>query len=77
MNNNSKKLVTIFTTSHRHQIHIIKVLLAEKNIECFVVDENLDTIIGTTIIEGYKLKVDTLDFLRANQIVEKFKASEK
>jgi putative signal transducing protein len=69
MENNSNTLVTILTASLIHEIHIAKTLLASQGIHSFIIDENIATSIGTAFVEGYKLKVSTLDFEKATQLL--------
>ena len=54
-----KHLITILTTHLSHQIHIAKAKLAEVGIESYILDEHIDTTIGTAFVEGYKLQVDS------------------
>jgi hypothetical protein len=70
MKNHSNSLVTLLTASLIHQIHIAKTLLASHEIESYIVDENITTTIGTAFVEGYKLKVDRSDFIKANKILD-------
>ncbi len=53
-----KHLVTILTTHLLHQIHIAKAKLAEEGIESYILNEHIDTTIGTAFVEGYQLEVD-------------------
>lgn len=69
MENSSNTLVTILTASLIHEIHIAKTLLASQGIYSFIIDENIATSIGTAFVEGYKLKVSTLDFEKATQLL--------
>ncbi|MBL4746789.1 MAG: hypothetical protein JKY08_10530 [Flavobacteriaceae bacterium] len=55
-----KHLITILTTHLSHQIHIAKAKLAEIGIESYILDEHIDTTIGTAFVEGYKLQVDAM-----------------
>ncbi len=71
MENNSETLVTVLTVSLIHEIHIAKTLLASHGIHSFIFDENIATTIGTAFVEGYKLKVNTLDFKKAIEILSK------
>jgi len=71
MGKSSETLVTVLTASLIHEIHIAKTLLANHGIHSFVIDENIATTIGTAFVEGYKLKVNSLDFKKAIQILSK------
>ncbi len=71
MEDQSNTLVTVLTASLIHEIHIAKTLLSSYNINSFIFDENIVTTIGTAFIEGYKLKVSTLDFEKAQEILNK------
>jgi len=68
MHNHSDTLITLLETSLIHEIHIAKTLLATYNIPSYIFDENLTTI-GIPVLEGYKLKVNELDFENAKQIL--------
>ncbi|SDW49510.1 Putative signal transducing protein [Lutibacter oricola] len=61
MENSKKTLITILDTSFIHKIQIAKSLLESKGITSYIFDENMTSIIGTAISEGYKLKVNHLD----------------
>lgn len=74
MENKINTLVTLLRTSFMHELEIARSLLASHDIESYIVDKNLDLIIGTAYIEGYKLKVSTLDFERAKKILSDLKA---
>lgn len=76
MQNNSDHLVTLLTASLIHEIHIAKTLLANYDIETYVVDENIATSIGTAFVEGYKLMVSSLDFEKAKSILDKIQEKE-
>jgi hypothetical protein len=52
-----------------HEVYIAKNKLELKNIDNFVFDDNLNSIIGTSFVEGYKLKVKTKDFEKAKTIL--------
>ncbi|MCF6182818.1 DUF2007 domain-containing protein [Lutibacter sp.] len=64
----SDTLITLFETSLIHEIYIAKTLLATYNIPSYVFDENLTTI-GIPSLEGYRLKINELDFENAKQIL--------
>lgn len=68
MHNHSDTLITLLETSLIHEIHIAKTLLATYNVPSYIFDENLTTI-GIPVLEGYKLKVNELDFENAKQIL--------
>ena len=70
---NHKTLVTVLVTTFIHEIHLAKAKLESNGIRSFIVDENLNTIIGTAFIEGYKLNVDTADFEKARTILSLYK----
>jgi len=55
-----KHLVTILTTHLIHQIHIAKAKLEEIGIESYILDEHIETSIGTAFVECYKLQVDVM-----------------
>lgn len=69
MENSKNTLVTILRTSLIHELEIAKSLLANHDIHSYIFDKNLDLIIGTALIEGYKLKVSSLDFEKAKEIL--------
>jgi len=69
MKTQENSLITVYTSNYIHQIYIAKNKLANQDIESFVFDENLNSIIGTSFIEGYKLKVRTKDFEQAKTII--------
>ena len=68
-----KKLKTVFVTTFLHEIHLAKSKLASRGIDSFIVDEHLNSIIGTAFIEGYKLNVDSADFEEARTILSLYK----
>jgi hypothetical protein len=67
--NNDKALMTILVSSFLHQIHLAKAKLESRGIRSFIVDENLNSIIGTSFIEGYKLNVSNIDYEQARTIL--------
>ena len=69
MENNSDTLVTVLTASLIHEVHIAKTLLASREIGSYIIDENITLTIGTAFVEGYKLRVSTLDFEKAKEIL--------
>jgi len=71
MRHNSLK--TVFISTFIHEVHIAKAKLESRGIQSFLVDEHLNTIIGTAFIEGYKLNVDAEDFEEARTILSLYK----
>jgi len=69
MEDHSDSLVTVLTASLLHEIHIAKTLLASQGIQSFIIDEHIMSTIGTAFVEGYKLKVNTLDLEKATEIL--------
>lgn len=69
MEKHSNILVPILTASLIHEVHIAKTLLASRGIESYVFDKNIENVIGTAFVEGYKLEVDKADLERAKQIL--------
>ena len=76
MENTTNTLVTLIRTSLLHEVEIAKTLLASHDIDSYVFDKNLDVIIGTSFIEGYKLKVSSLDFERAKNILDEINSKD-
>ncbi|MBP8792056.1 MAG: DUF2007 domain-containing protein [Lutibacter sp.] len=76
MENNSDHLVTLLTASLIHEVHIAKTLLANYDIETYVVDENIATSIGTAFVEGYKLMVSSNDYEKAKNILNEIQEKE-
>lgn len=70
MENSNNTLVTVLTASLIHEVHIAKTLLASEGIESYIIDENIATTLGTAFVEGYKLKVNALDFDKAKEILD-------
>jgi hypothetical protein len=70
MENGGSTLETILRTSLMHEIQIAKTLLASYDIQSYIFDKNIDLVIGTAYVEGYKLKVSSLDFEKAKKILE-------
>jgi len=66
---NSRSLKTVLITSYIHEIHLAKAKLESKGIRSFIIDENLNSTIGTAFIEGYKLNVDVDDFEKSRTIL--------
>jgi len=69
MEKHSNILVPVLTASLIHEVHIAKTLLASRGIESYVFDKNIENVIGTAFVEGYKLEVDKADLERAKQIL--------
>jgi len=70
---NKRVLKTVFVSTFMHEIHLAKAKLESEGIRSFIVDEHLNTIIGTAFIEGYKLNVDIADFEQARTILSLYK----
>ena len=68
MENNSDTLVTLTITRLIHQVEIAKIILSKHGIDSFIFDRNI-TYSGLPTSEGYKLKVSTLDFEKAKEIL--------
>ncbi len=62
-------LVTVLISTFTHEIYLAKNKLEIKNIDSYVFDDNLNSIIGTTIVEGCKLKVKSKDLEKAKTIL--------
>jgi len=69
MDNNSDTLVPVLTASLIHQIHIAKALLSSRGIESYIFDRNIENIIGTAYVQGYKLEVNSADLEKAKEIL--------
>ena len=69
MEKHSNILVPVLTASLIHQIHIAKALLSSHGIESYIFDRNIEVVIGTAYVEGYKLEVDKADLERAKKIL--------
>ncbi len=76
MENKSESLVTVLTASLIHEVHIAKTLLASEGIESYIIDQNIATSIGTAFVEGYKLKVNSLDLEKAKEILDEVNSSD-
>lgn len=76
MENQSESLVTVLTASLIHEVHIAKTLLANEGIESYIIDQNIATSIGTAFVEGYKLKVNSLDLEKAKKILDEVNSSD-
>lgn len=77
MGHNADSLVIVLTASLIHEVHIAKTLLASYNITSYIIDENIATSIGTAFVEGYKLKVNSLDYERAKQLLNEANSTDK
>lgn len=71
--NVKRSLRTVFVSTFLHEVHLAKTKLASEGINSFIVDENLNSIIGTAFIEGYKLNVDLADYEQARTILSLYK----
>ena len=69
MEKDENSLITILISSFTHEIYLAKNKLELQNINSFVFDDNLNSIIGTSFVEGYKLKVKAKDFESAKTIL--------
>ncbi len=69
MKKDDNSLITLLNSIFTHEIYLAKNKLAIENIESYVFDDNLNSIIGTTIVEGCKLKVKVKDFEKAKTIL--------
>ena len=76
MENKSESLVTVLTASLIHEVHIAKTLLANEGIESYIIDQNIATSIGTAFVEGYKLKVSSLNLEKAKKILDEVNSSD-
>lgn len=59
----------VLISSFIHEIQLAQLKLHNNSIQSIIVDENLNSIIGTSFVEGYKLKVFEEDFERAKSII--------
>ncbi len=76
MENGGNTLVTILRSSLIHEIQIAKTLLASYEIPSYIFDKNIDLVIGTAFVEGYKLKVSSLDFENAKKILDEINSTD-
>jgi len=76
MKDHQNSLVTVLTASLIHEIHIAKTLLNSRDINSFIIDENITSTIGTAFVEGYKLKVDSSNYEEAKKILEEVNSDE-
>lgn len=65
----NKTLKTVLVTSFIHEIQLAKAKLESVGIRSFIVGENLNSTIGTSFVEGYKLNVSDTDFEEARTIL--------
>lgn len=77
MENTENLLVTVLTASLIHEIHIAKTLLASRNINSYIIDENIATSIGTAFVEGYKLQVNSSDLEKSKKILSEIEPEDK
>ncbi len=59
----------VLVSSFIHEIQLAQLKLENNGIQSLIVDEHLNSIIGTSFVEGYKLKVFEQDFERAKSII--------
>lgn len=59
----------VLISSFIHEIQLAQLKLEHNGIQSVIVDENLNSIIGTSFVEGYKLKVFVQDYERAKSII--------
>lgn len=69
MKTDENSLVTVLISTFSHEIYLAKNKLALDNIESYIFDDNLNSIIGTTFVEGCKLKVKAKDLEKAKTIL--------
>ena len=60
----------VLVSSFIHEIQIAQLKLEHHGIPSIIMDENLTSIIGTSYVEGYKLKVFETDFEQAKSIIQ-------
>lgn len=70
MNNTSHKLLTILNSTFIHEVQIAQTKLQSEGITSFIIDENINSTIGTSFIEGYKLQVNQDDVIPAKKIID-------
>ncbi len=58
-----------------HEIHIAKSLLESYGITSYVIDENIDLVYGRSVFEGFKLKINSVDKAKANEILKELNFS--
>lgn len=59
----------VLISSFIHEIQIAQFKLEHHGIPSIIMDENLNSIIGTSFVEGYKLKVFETDYEQAKSII--------
>jgi hypothetical protein len=59
----------VLVSSFIHEIQLAQLKLENNGIQSLIVDEHLNSIIGTSFVEGYKLKVFEQDYERAKSII--------
>ncbi|MBS3994117.1 MAG: DUF2007 domain-containing protein [Bacteroidetes bacterium] len=71
MENNSSyhPMQVVLVSSFIHEIQLAQLKLENNGIQSLIVDEHLNSIIGTSFVEGYKLKVFEQDYERAKSII--------
>lgn len=65
----------VLISSFIHEIQIAQLQLEHHGIPSLIIDENLASIIGTSYVEGYKLKVFETDYEKAKSIIHINKTS--
>ncbi|MDP2087834.1 MAG: hypothetical protein Q8J84_00360 [Flavobacteriaceae bacterium] len=75
-NTNYNPMQIVLISSFIHEIQIAQLKLEHHGIPSIIVDENLNSIIGTSFVEGYKLKVFVTDFEEAKSIIHLNKSDE-
>lgn len=71
MKKENNSLLILKKYSFIHEAELTKTILSNYGIESFVYDKNLNVVIGTAFVEGYRLAVHEQNFERANEILEK------
>ena len=72
--NANKRLKRVLVSSFLHEIQLAKAKLESQGIRSYIVGENLNSTIGTSFVEGYKLNVSDTDFEQARTILSLSKA---
>ena len=67
--NANKRLKRVLVSSFLHEIQLAKAKLESQGIRSYIVGENLNSTIGTSFVEGYKLNVSDTDFEQARTIL--------
>ncbi|MDP3353332.1 MAG: hypothetical protein Q8S44_06305 [Flavobacteriaceae bacterium] len=67
--NTHNPMQIVLISSFIHEIQIAQLKLENYGIPSLIIDENLNLIIGTSFVEGYKLKVFETDFEQAKSII--------